>query len=247
MPRLGRQRHIVHAGQETVPGADVAQHLDIERARELQPPVPLARPDALRQTLARVARLQGLGVEVLRLSHTDGQRHWTGVLTRVVPGVDAHLPIVVGTVDDPHKALVSVLPRPARRRRKQPDAMPQPHLRARRHRRIRALGRATRAGIKGKGVGRGRRVRRRRVHRVRHLRVRLLALDAPGLLVPGVANSRRLRRAAFPVQHSRAHRALCTQRLRNRRQDDRNEHCVHSNSARAGRHVRRRTRSPRCC
>ena len=241
VPRLTRRRHIVHRGQKPVPGADVAQHLEVERARELKAPVPVAGTDASRQTLVLGPRLQVPGVEVLGLPRVDGERHRTDVPARVVPGVDAHLTRFIRTVDDSHESLVPPLPPPARRRWKQPQPIPQPHRRARGVPRRR--GRGGGLGVEEKGVRRGR-VRRRRVHRVRHPRVRLLALDVPRQLVPGLPGLLRLRRAVLPIPHRRVPR---TQRLRNPSRRHRNEHCVHNHSARAGRHLRRRTRSPRCC
>ena len=248
LPRPGARNEVVHAGQEPVAGADVGQHLKLQRARKLQAPVALARrPRRTLEPLLRVAALQIVGVEVLRLAPTDGKRQRPVRHPRIVPGDDFHLAVRVGVIDDARKALT---PKRVGSRGKQPDAVGLPQRGAYRHPRRRpgARSRAREIRIERKRMRWGRRVRRRGVHRVRHLRVRLLALDSPVPLVPGVPSRLRLRRAALPAPHRRAaHRVLRTQHLRNRSQSDRNEHCVRNNSARSGRHVRRRTRSPRCC
>ena len=99
MPRLARRHHVVHRGQEPVGGADVGQHLEVECARKLKAPVPIARPNALRQLPFRVP-LQVIGVEVRRLARTDAQRHRTVRHPRVVERLDVHLARCVRAVDD---------------------------------------------------------------------------------------------------------------------------------------------------
>ena len=105
MLRPGRRRHVVHAGQKAVLGADVGQYLKLQWAREHQAPVALARARGAVEPLAGIARLQVVGVEVLRLVRIDGQRHRSAVRPLVVPGVDMCLARLVAAVDDPHEAL----------------------------------------------------------------------------------------------------------------------------------------------
>ena len=131
----------MHRRQKPVLGADVAQHLDVEPARELEPPVPLPRTNPPRQRSVRLHPLQVAGVEVHRLPRSEGQRHRTRTHPRIVHRLDAHRPRPARTVDDARKPLVPRL-LPTRRRRKQRQPVCSPGIRHRRE--IRQMPRRTR-------------------------------------------------------------------------------------------------------
>ena len=103
----GFGRDVVHAGQKAIlPGADVRQRLDVEFAAEEQKaPVAFTLSHALGQTLARVAVLEVVGIEVHRLVGADGQLRGTVLRSGIVEPVDAHRTPDFGVVDDPDETL----------------------------------------------------------------------------------------------------------------------------------------------
>ena len=106
MPRLSPCDEVEHAGQHAVPGADVRKHLDVQSAFEPEAPVALhRRAGGAGQSLLGIALFEVIRVEVDGLVGRDGQRQRWGLPPGVVDGVDSHLAIGHGTVDDPHEAL----------------------------------------------------------------------------------------------------------------------------------------------
>ena len=105
VPLRTLRRHVVHAGQEPVAGADVGQHIELQGGAHLEPPVPAARPDAAGEPLARVALLQVRRVEVHRFVRGECQAHRPVHHPRIVYGLDAHLAGLARAVDHPRKAL----------------------------------------------------------------------------------------------------------------------------------------------
>ena len=100
-----RRCGVVHGGHEPVGGAHVGERLDVQVARQGEPPVALAGPDAFGQTLARVAALQVPGVQVDRLRGPDGQGDGGGRRPGVVRRFNANLAILSRVVDHPQEAL----------------------------------------------------------------------------------------------------------------------------------------------
>ena len=110
-------RHVVHAGEEAVVGADVRQRLDVEVRVERQPPIAFADTHATGQPLAGIARLQIPGVEMRRLLGGERQRDGAEAPAGIVNGVDGYFARASATVDDAGKTL----PRRMRSREEQRD------------------------------------------------------------------------------------------------------------------------------
>ena len=97
---------IVHRRQEAVGGrADIRKRLDVEIARQPQPPIAFPRPRAHGQTLRRVAVLQVIGVEMDRLVGVDVQGHRAEHHSLVVDGLDLDRARLCGVVDDARETL----------------------------------------------------------------------------------------------------------------------------------------------
>ena len=109
-------RLVVHCREESVLGSDVGHHLDVQIARQFQPPVTLTRTRASGQSLLDVAKLEIVGIEVHRLVRTDRERQRIVFPGRVVVRLDGHLAYFTRKVDYAHEPLPSVR---VRRRGKQ--------------------------------------------------------------------------------------------------------------------------------
>ena len=105
-----RRYDIVHRREKPVlRRADVGQHLDVQIARQRQPPVAVAGPGSLGQALLRVALLHILRVEMNRLIRVDVQRDRAETRSGVVDRLDADLARPRRVVDDPHEALANLV------------------------------------------------------------------------------------------------------------------------------------------
>ena len=115
--RLPRRRGVRRRDVALSPrGAHIRQHLDIQLARQLQPPVPLTRARAARQPDIPVAEFEVARVEVRGLAGPDRQRQRLVGPSRPVEGRDADFPGRVRVVDRPREPFA---PRRVRGRREQ--------------------------------------------------------------------------------------------------------------------------------
>ena len=207
VPGRSRRDAVVHGGEESVGGADVREHVDIEPGDELEPPVAFAFAGRAFEADGRVPPFEIRGAELHDLARADLESEGAPVRARVVDCVDAHLAGKVVVVDDAYHALMPAFG-PTLRRGEEGDAIrsrdrsPVRGQGGRQHRR--RLRRAR--GRRGEGNGvRGRGVRRRRVHRARHPRVRACTLELEALRFE---HARRPRGLARPVARLGAHPVL---------------------------------------
>ena len=109
-------RRAAQRRQRTRRRVHVRQHLDVRLARQLQPPVALARARAPRQTLLRVALLKVRRVELRRRLRLQRQPQLLVRAVRRVERLDRHLRRRRRTVHHPDHSAAA---RPVRRRREQ--------------------------------------------------------------------------------------------------------------------------------
>ena len=97
---------IVHAGHEPVGGADVAKHLDVQVAAQLQAPCSSPLADAGGEPLVGVAQLEVVGVEVHGFTavHRQGDRAMR--YARVVERGDLHGAATGTPIDHPREPLL---------------------------------------------------------------------------------------------------------------------------------------------
>ena len=95
--------HVEHRREKAVVGPDVHQHLDVQLARQLQPPV--AAANAPGQAFPRVALLQINGVEGLSLTRVDDERDRLVFPLRIVEGPDANLASRRRAIDHAYESL----------------------------------------------------------------------------------------------------------------------------------------------
>ena len=101
-----RRHDIVHRRQKAVAGrADVGQHLDVQIARQRQPPVAGAGSGAHGQALGRVAVFQIRRIEVDGLVRIDVEGHRPEAGAAVVVRLDMHFARPRRVVDDAHEPL----------------------------------------------------------------------------------------------------------------------------------------------
>ena len=98
--------------RKAIPGADICQHRYIKPARQLQPPVSIANPNAQAacQAFIGVAQFQVTRVEMRRLAGANGERGPLEMTAGVVNGRNAELSRFVGTVDHPDETLAVAVP-----------------------------------------------------------------------------------------------------------------------------------------
>ena len=98
--------HIVHGGDEAVLGANVGQHLNIQRGNHRQSPVADSRrAHAVAETLRLVAFLQVRRVEMNCPGRTQVQAHPPGANAGIVHRIDVRVAVGVAPVHDTHEAL----------------------------------------------------------------------------------------------------------------------------------------------
>ena len=103
-PSTGHQ--VVHAGQESVRGADVGQRLDVQVGFQFQAPISLAAAGAAGQSLGRVAHFQVVGVEMRCGFGAQGERDWSSPPAGIIHRVNADPARFGRPVDDADEALL---------------------------------------------------------------------------------------------------------------------------------------------